>query len=58
MQIGHSLRSIVVEPLELPVKPPVDEPELGRWIQKAAPENIRIAKSGGAIGIRRRPSGS
>ena len=27
MQIGKPLRKIIIEPLELPVKPPADEPE-------------------------------
>jgi hypothetical protein len=27
MQIGEPLRTIIVEPLELPVKPPKSEPE-------------------------------
>jgi hypothetical protein len=27
MQIGEPLRTIIVEPLELPVKPPTKEPE-------------------------------
>ena len=41
MQIGEPLRTIVVEPLELPVKPPADEPEPDA-IPLAQPEPERV----------------
>ncbi len=41
MQIGERLRTIVVEPLELPVKPPVGEPE-PETIQLPQPEKVPV----------------
>ena len=43
MQIGESLRTIVVEPLELPVKPPADEPEPVH-VPEPEPELVPVAQ--------------
>jgi hypothetical protein len=42
MQIGEPLRTIVVEPLELPVNKPSAEPEPG--VEQPEPEQVPVAQ--------------
>ena len=45
MQIGEPLRTIVVEPLELPVNPPAVEPELEPEPPKPGSDPERVPAS-------------
>jgi hypothetical protein len=43
MQIGEPLRTIVVEPLELPVQRPAGEPEPVPVLPEPEPERVPVA---------------
>jgi hypothetical protein len=44
MQIGEPLRTIVVEPLELPVNQPTGEPETFPVVAEPEPEQVPVAQ--------------
>ena len=44
MQIGAPLRTIVVEPLELPVQEPAGEPETVYVVPESEPEQVPVAQ--------------
>jgi len=44
MQIGEPLRTIVVEPLELPVQEPAGEPEPAPQAPEPEPEQVPVAR--------------
>jgi len=43
MQMGEPLRTIVVEPLELPVQQPASEPEPVPVVPEPEPEQVPVA---------------
>jgi hypothetical protein len=44
MQIGEPLRTIIVEPLELPVQQPAGEPEAVHVVPEPEPEQVPVAQ--------------